>query len=122
MVSHILLWRIHLAQHGYATSPDKPHHQDGSQEQKEDIEHTGVAPLYPLRDRHHSAVLWNDAQCLEKKLDHVACCCHRYVECHKNITHDAPAVIFAVNIQNRQDDQVSKNETDDAAKTNPAPP
>src|SRR5215469_13916639 len=96
VVSHVLLWRIHHAQHGYATGPDKPNHQDGSQKQKENIEHTGVVPLYSLSDRNHSAIRWNNTKCLKEELDHIASSSHGDVERQQNIAHDAPAVIFAV--------------------------
>ncbi len=122
MVRHVLLWPIHHAKHGYSARPDKPNHQDGSQEQKDDIQNTRVVPLYPLSDRCNIPIRGNETKRLEKKLDHVACCCHGHVERQQNKAHDAPAVIFAINIQYGQDDQIGKDKADHATKANAAPP
>src|SRR5579884_2745726 len=122
MMSHLMLWFIHHAQHGNATSTNKTYHKNGRQEEKQDIKYAGIVPLDALGDSNHVAVLRNDAQRLEKKLDHISGSSHCDIECHQNIAHHFPAIIFTVDVQDGQDNQIGKDEADHAAKADAAPP
>jgi len=119
---HALRWFAHHPQHGQATRADKANDEDRCQGEEEHIEDTGVVPLHSLGNRHYVAVLRNDTEGLEKKLDHLTCCRHRDVEHQQDIAHDAPAVIFAINSKNGQDNQVGKDEADNTTKANPPSP
>src|SRR2546421_6425789 len=47
-----------------------------------------------------------------RKLDHVTLRNHRHIERDKDIAHALPAIVLAVDVQNRQNDQISKDEAE----------
>src|SRR6202049_4325015 len=114
MLRHFLLWPLHHAKHWYATSPDKPNHEDCGQKEEDDIEDAGVVPRHSLSDRNDMAIIRNNPKRLKEKLDDVASSSHGHVECQQNIAHDFPAVILAINVKNGQDNQIGKDEADHA--------
>src|SRR5579859_1057237 len=122
VVRHVMGWLVHDSQHGYPACAEKANDEDGCQQEEDDIENAGIVPLHSFCDRHHIAVLWYDAERLDQELDDVARGCHRDVECQQDVAHDAPAIIFAVNVKNGQDNQVGKNETDHTTKADAASP
>src|SRR6266567_1479604 len=108
VVSHVMLWSIHHAQHRYATRAYKTNDKYRSQHQEDDIEDTGVVPLYPLCNRSNVAITRNNTQRLKEKF--------------LDIAHDFPAIVFAVDVKDGQDNQVCEDETDDSAEANATPP
>src|SRR5260221_1057604 len=89
---------------------------------KDDIEDRRVVPLYSPRESSNIAVLWNDAKRTEKELYNIPGGCHRNVKGEQDVAHHLPAIVLAINVENRQDDQVCKNETDNTTKTDPPSP
>ncbi len=112
----------HHLEHWESTSTDKADHQHGCHHEEDDIEHRGIVPLEALGDSNNVPVLWDDPQCLKQEFDDVSSRRHRDVKGHQDIAHYFPPVVFAVNVQNGKDDQISKDEADHAAKANPASP
>lgn len=115
-------WHAYHLQHSRSARAEKADHQHGSNEQEDDVEHGGIIPLHPFSDPGHIAVLWDNPQCREQELNHIACCGHRHIEGDENIAHDLLAVVFAVDVQDWQDDQVGKNEAHHTSKANPTAP
>ena len=76
----------------------------------------------PRGESNNIAVLRDDPKRRKQELDHIASSSHRDVEGDENVAHDLPSIIFAVNVQNRQNDQIGKDEADDSAKADPTMP
>src|SRR5690242_1913441 len=122
MMRHLVCWFIYHAQHRYATCADKADYHHSCQHKKDDIQDRRVVPLYSLCDRNNIAILWDNIQRAEKELYNIPSCYHSYIEGDKNVNHHLPTVIFAINVKDGQGNQVCKDKTHHAAKTNAAPP
>src|SRR6266536_2967710 len=119
----LLVFRpIHHFQHAHAASSDEADHQDCRQHQKDDIEHSGIVPVDTLGKSNHVTILWDDPKRRKQELDDIASGSHSDIEGHENIAHHLPSIIFAVDVQNGQNDQIGKDEADDPAEADPTPP
>ena len=63
-----------------------------------------------------------EADELEQEVDDQPGGSHRGVEGHEQERGHTPAVVLAVDVEDRQDDQVGEDERDHAAETDPAVP
>src|SRR5258707_11904230 len=122
LLIHFVCWHTHHFQHGGSARAEKPDYQYSSDNQEDNIEHGGIVPLHAFADCGHVAVLWDNPQRGKQELDHIAGSSHCHIECHENVTHDLPSVVFAVDVQDRQNDQICKDEADHTAKANSTAP
>src|SRR5579859_5891286 len=119
---HLMGRHTHHFQHGGAARSEEADHEYGGDEQEDNVEHGGVVPLDAASQGDDIAVLWNDPQGLKQEFDHIASSCHGDIEGQQNIAHNLPAIVFAIDVQDWQDDQIGKDEADNSTKANPAPP
>src|ERR1051326_8568136 len=116
LMIHTVGWHTHHLQHCGTSCAQEADDQYSSNDQEKDIEHRRIVPLHSFRDGDHVPVLWDDPKRRKEELDNIARSGHRHIEGDQNIAHDLPAIIFAVDVQKRQNDQISKNEADHATE------
>src|SRR5579875_1570401 len=122
VVTHLPSFLVHHPQHGRSTSLQEADDQHGGEDQEEDVEDRGIVPLHACGDGSYVAVLRNYPKSRKQELHRVASSSHGEIEGDEDKAHDLPAIIFAIDIQDRNNDQVGKNEADHAAKADPATP
>src|SRR5579884_1850138 len=121
-VSHFSGGMVHHAYHRQAAAAYEADYHPSGQDEKKDIKDGCVVPLYALGNGDDVAVLWHKAQRLEEDFDDIARQYHRDVECHQNVAHNLPAIVFAVDVEDGQDNQIGKDEADNASETDAAAP
>ncbi len=121
IVSHFVLRLAHHPHHCYATGPYKVHDEKRGEEQEQDIQNRCVIPLYALCDSDNIAVLRNNSQGGKQEFDDISSGGHRNIECQQDKAHHLPSIVFAIDIQNRQDDEIGKDEADDATEADAIP-
>src|SRR5579875_1903029 len=121
-VFHFVGGFVHHAQHGQATCTDEADHKDGGENKEENVEDGGIVPVYAPGNGNDVAMLWNDAEGREQEFDNVACCRHGDVKREQDVAHNLPAVVFAIDVENGQDNQVGEDKADHTAKADAAAP
>src|SRR5437016_745335 len=104
---------VHHAQHHGASCAQEADYEQSGQGKKDDVENGGVVPTKPFGNGCYAAILGNDPQSSEEKLDDIASGGHGDVEGQQDKAHDFLAVILAIDVQQRQDNQVGEDEADD---------
>src|SRR5438105_1096695 len=113
---------IHHFEHVGPSSAQEPPHQDSRQHNERNVQYGRVIEAGTRCEHRHRPLGWNNTERREKQLDHIARHRHRHVERGEDIHSHPATVVLAVDIQNRQDDQVGENEADHTAETDAATP
>src|SRR5205085_2100030 len=85
-------------------------------------QHRRVVPVHARLDDLRVPLVARQVEALEEELDDEPCGDHRRVEAPEQERGHPPAVVLAVDVEDREHDQVGEDEREDAAEADPAVP
>src|SRR5438270_10579 len=113
---------IHHLQHLRSASSHETSQQHRCEDKKNNVENCCVVPLDRGLDNFGVSLCWHKSHSLEDQLNDKCCGCHRSVHGSEQKYADTQAVIFSVNVQDRQHDQIGVDERQYAAEAAAAIP
>jgi hypothetical protein len=113
---------VHHPQHVDAAGRDEPPHQKNREEKKSNIEPRRVIPRDGRFDDARLVLAGNKAKDAKQSFDNKGSARHRDIECDEQERGHPQPVILAVDVQNRQDEQVGQDECKHAAEADAAVP
>src|SRR5260370_4401653 len=113
---------FHHAQHRWTAGFQETPNQEASENEEGYIEPRRVVPGDGGLNHARVTLRWDETKRAEYQLDNQRGSRHRGVESDEQESGHLQSVIFAIDVQDRENDQIGKHECDRAAKTDTAAP
>jgi len=102
-------WLVHHSQHRQPACPDKAPDKYRRQREEDDVQHGRLVEVHPGHLDLRVGPCSRQPETLEEELDDQAGGGHRGVEADEQEAGHAPAVVLAVDVDDRQHDQVGED-------------
>ena len=116
-------WELpHVAQHCWASGSEESDHKHATNYEKNRVKNGRVIKVHGRFHNLGISLPWNPPGQLEPEFDHEGAGKHGGIKGRQEEPHHFPSVVLAVDVEDRNDDQVREDEGDDTSKTDPSVP